>query len=215
MLSIYSVTYNTIDFEVLMLPAFLMFSGWTGFGFYWITSSWIAAMADDRGISLMGGVRVSTARQATIVTALAFLALPAVSVALNYGSQDLSDDYRARDHARSVRDAVPHGSVVLSNGEKTVFSLWYMRYVEKPDWDAAVIAVPLLQFDWYLRDIHRMFPDRVPLLAPSDLERTITRIVEHNDGSSRVYFTFRNKFLNESFSLTREAEGAVYEARLR
>ena len=212
-LSVYSVTYNTIDFEVLMLPAFLLFSGWAGFGFYWITSSWVEAMADGRGISLMGGVRVSPARQAMIVTALAFLLLPAVSIALNYGSQDLSDDYRAQDHARSVLDAVPDGSVVLSSREKTVFSLWYMRYVERPDWDVAVIAVPLLQFDWYLRDIHRMFPERVPLMDSSDTEHLISDIVEHNDRSSRVYFTFRNNFLADSFSLTPEAEGAVYEAR--
>ena len=214
-ISVYSVTYNTIDFEVLMLPAFFLFSAWTGFGFYWITSSWIEAPGDSRGISLMGRVRVNPERQVMIVSALAFLLLPAVSIALNYGSQDLSDDYRAQDHARAIVDAVPDGSVVLSSEEKTVFSLWYMRYVEKPDWNVAVIAVPLLQFDWYLRDIHRMFPDRVPLIAASDLERTITRIVEHNDGSSRVYFTYRNSFLAESFDLTPQAEGAVYEARPR
>jgi len=203
LLSVYAIMYNTVDFEVLMIPAFLIFAIWLGVGFFWITSNWIPRVADG---SVSGRMRILASRPALILGLLAFGLLPATSVALNYDSQDLSDDRSAYEHAKAILDYVPDGAVVVSSSEKNVFSLWYMRYVEEPERDVAVIAAPLLQFSWYLDDIHRMFPGRIPDMIVTDIQSSIDEIVEHNSGSARVFTTFWNTAAD-----TRVAVG-LYEA---
>jgi len=203
LLSVYSIMYNSVDFEVLMIPAFLLFAIWLGVGFVWITSTWIPQVA---GGSTSGRLRALTSRPVLVLGLLAFALLPAMSVALNYDSQDLSDDRSAYEHAKEVLDHVPDGAVVVSSREKNVFSLWYMRYVEEPERDVAVIAAPLLQFGWYLEDIHRMFPDRIPDMSATGIQTAIDEIVEHNAGRARVFSTFWNS------AVDRKVTSSLYEA---
>jgi hypothetical protein len=75
----------------------------------------------------------------------------------------------------------------------------------------AIIAVPLLQFDWYLDDIRALFPERIPAISATDTSETLRRIVEHNDGRAGVYFTYTSRSLQNDFNLT--AVGRLYEAR--
>ena len=186
LISIYSVMYNTVDFEVLMIPAFLLFAVWVGIGFVWIAGTWIPRRS---AVESPSSRLRKLARPVPVLAVLAFLLLPGVSVALNYDSQDLSDDRRALEHAREIIDAVPDGSVIVSSQEKNVFSLWYMRYVDEPQRDVAVIAARLLQFDWYLDQVHRMFPRRVPQMEPAGIQAAIDQIVEYNKGGARVFST--------------------------
>ena len=206
-ISVYAVTYNTVDFEVLMIPAFLLFSVWAGVGFFWIVTSWAEAAESARGSRIWRVLRVRSAHQAMALTLLAFLLVPGTSVALNYGSQDLRNDRRAYEHASGILDAAPDGSVVLSHSEKSVFSLWYMCYVDRPERDVAIIAAPLLQFDWYLRDIRATFPDRMPAMNAD--EEPLARIIEHIGGPGRVFLTFGYSLLPEAFELKRV--GNLYE----
>ena len=211
MISVYATMYNSVDFEVLMIPAFLLFSVWLGFGFFWIMATWIRDFRGEWNLFARWRFQVSVADQAVVLGLLGFLLLPAVSVALNYGPQNLRGDRTARDHARALIGAVPDGSVVLSTRERNVFSLWYTRYVEQPERDVAIIAVPLLQFDWYLDNIRALFPERIPAVSATDTSETLGRIVEHNDGRAGVYFTYTSRSLQNDFNLT--AVGRLYEAR--
>ena len=212
-ISLYSVTYNTRDFEVLMVPAFLLFSVWLAVGFFWILSTWLPEGEDPPGGGAAWLKGVKPSHQVFALSLLGFALLPAMSVALNYGSQDLGDDRVASNYARSVVDAVPDGSVVLANGDRSVFSLWYMRFVEQPERDIVVVAVPLLQFDWYLRDLHGRYPQRIPLMEESDVVDIMNTIVEHNHPRSKVFSTFRDVQVMQRFEL-RQFEGLniIYEA---
>ena len=209
--SIYAITFNSADFEVLLIPAFLLFSVWIGFGFFWVASNVIEAIADSEKPLSLGHWTIQTRHVVPVLSLLAILLLPAMLVILNYGEQNLRNDTSARDHARDVLKMVPDGSVVLSDTEKNVFSLWYMRYVEQPERDVAVIAVRLLQFDWYRRDVRRRFPERVPAITASDYPNSLDRIVEHNDGGAPVFITYRLS----STSIDLERKGRVYEATLK
>jgi hypothetical protein len=212
LLSIYTIMYNTFDFEVLMVPAFLLFSILAGVGFFWVLSLLLRA-SSARGVPQDGPLRALASRQVLVLSLLAFALLPGITVALNYGSLNLRGDYSARVHADGVLNAAPDGSVLVSNHERNVFSQWYMRFVEKPERDVAVIAAPLLQFDWYLRDAHRMFPERVPDMPVTDIVDSLRRIVQHNEGRSKVLFTFKSVLLDDKFDLT-EA-GVLYEVTLK
>lgn len=209
-ISLYSITFNSVDFHVLMVPALLLFSVWLGFGFFWIATTRIIGTTFKQPNPSNGHRRLGVSYQGLALGTLAFVLIPGVSVALNYGSNSLTTDNAAFDRGAEIIDSVRDGSVVLGLHERNVFSSWYIRYVEKPDRDVAVIAVRLLQFDWYARSIHTLFPDRVPEIESTDVSVAIRSIVEHNAGRASVYFTFKNPSLTGGYDL--EPVGSVWEA---
>lgn len=208
-ISVYSVTYNSIDFEVLMIPAILVFSLWISVGSTTILWSVMRAAVRGDGSFFGGRITIGPVGQVILLAGLAFTLLPFTAIALNLESQDLSDDRMAYDHASNIFEQVPERAVVFAETEKDVFSLWYMGLVERPEKDVVVIAVRLLAFDWYLAHIHELYPDRIPDLSGQDLNQVFDTIVTANNGRARVYFTFINPHLLESFGLNRV--GRLYE----
>ena len=213
-LTTYSVTYNTIDSEVLTIPSFVLLSLSIGVGFVWIIpgiSSWVEEAIRRRYSlgtrELWADVPVPTA----ILTLIAFGALPLTAAILNYSSQNLRGDRAAYEYAREVLDSVPDGSLVMSASEDKAFSLWYMGFVDDSDRELAPVAVPLLQFEWYWRSLSSRFPDRFPAEPPADVREALERIVEHNDGRSGVFFTYRDGLLERSFEMT-QVGSRLYQA---
>ena len=200
-LSVYAITYNTADFEVFIIPAFLLFSTWIGIGFFRVLSTLAERPTAGRPVLFARLIRPSALHVVLVTSVLALLLLPGVSVVLNYESQDLSGDRSAFNHASDLLGSVPDGSVLLSERDRTVFSLWYMRYVEQPHRDVATIAVPLLQFDWYRRDIHRAYPDRIPEITSEDALGAVRKIIEHDGSGTGVFTTFTSSFLSSSFDV--------------
>ena len=117
-ISIYSVFYNTVDFEVLMIPSVLMFSVWVGLGFFWVAATLVRDFPETWRAARKWKVEVRASHQVLALTVLAFALLPGIAVVLNYGSQDLRDDRAAYDHAKGIMDVLPPGSVVVSTGAK-------------------------------------------------------------------------------------------------
>jgi len=145
--------------------------------------------------------------------------MPVTAIILNYGSQDLRTDNRkdsgAYVYARHVMDSVPDGSILLSNEENQVFSLWYMGLVEEADRKVAPIAVPLLQFDWYWRTISEHFPGRFQPDGPTDIPQALRSIVERNGDGTKVFFTYWDQSLDDAFVLKERAGGALLEAGIK
>ena len=212
-ISAFTLAYNTVDFEVPMLMAFVPFALFVGVGFFRIISGWTRIPNGSDQAESNGQARPEMSLQVWVLGVLGFLLLPGLTVVLNHGSQDLSGDRTAYDHGMSLIEAVPEGSVVLALVEKDLFPLWYMRYVEQPDKDVAVVAAALLQFDWYVRDTHRLFPNRVPAAVGEDFPGAVVRFLEHNQGKARVFLTFRNRALVGRVDL--QPVGPVFEASLR
>ena len=208
--TVYAILYDPVYFEPLLIPALLVFSVWLGVGLFWIMASWMRDFDGEWNVLGRWRVQVNVAHQAVMLSVLAFLFLPVVSVAFGYADQDLRGDRSALDRARSVLDAAPDGSVLVSSRERDVASLLYVRYVDRPDRDVAVIAAPLLRFGWYLDGMHEQFPERVPRIYTTDVRRAIRQIVEHNVERPGVYFTYDSADLLEDFQLT--PEGPLYAA---
>lgn len=211
-LTVYSISYNTVDFEVLMVPAFLLFSVWTGFGLFWILTEWInvdpTAVEGAKVIKLP----MPLSYQALALSAIALVLVPGMLIVFNYGDQNLRDDKSALEHGQKLLASVPDGSVLMSASEEDVFSLWYMHYVAQPERNIAIIATPLLQFDWYKDTVRQQFPDRVPGLTGLGVKAATNEIVSHNQGSSRVFFTYRDSFATRPYLL--DQVGSVYEAKI-
>ena len=216
LLVVYSISYHTVDSEVLLIAAFPLFSLWIALGFQWAVPGLLSLARELlRNAGLDGAAETwgMGRRPVLLLAAVALGAIPATSIALNYGSQDLSGDTRAFDHAQGIFDSLPDGSVVMSLDERNAFSLWYMRFVEETDRDVATVTVPLLQFDWYWRETHARFPTRLPQDPPDDPGDAVLSIAEHNQGGARLFFTYWQPALEERFELT--PVGPAFEATLR
>lgn len=201
LLTIYSISYKTVDYQVLMLPAFLMFSVLVGIGFFWVLSTWLfPALQGDKIV--VGRFRMR--REQIVVTAAIFIfaLVPVVSIILNFGSQNLRSDRVAYEYASGVIDLVPVGSIVLSDHEKNAFSLWYMRHVDNLEPNFVPVAVRLLQFDWYRRDLHELYPSVIPDVFSNDVHSVMETIIEYNNPGG-VYFTFNPRFVSDRFSVER------------
>jgi hypothetical protein len=212
-LTIYSISYNTVDFEVLMIPAFLLFSVWIGFGLFWILAEWLSVDSTSVAGSQEIRLPVPLSYQTLALSVIALVLVPGMLIVFNYGDQNLSGDRSALEHGRNLFSSVPDGTVLMSASEQDVFSLWYLHYVLRPERNIAVIATPLLQFDWYRDGIRRQFPDRVPDLTGLGEKAAANEIVSHNQGSSRVFFTYRDSSVARPYFL--DQIGPVYEAKTK
>ena len=121
-LTAYSITYNTVDYQVLMLPVFLLLSVLVGAGVFWMLSVWLLPMLHGDKV-VVGRLAFSYDRVVIGAAVVAFAIVPGSAIVLNYGSQDLSSDRTAYNHATSVIAMVPDGFPVLSNHDSLVKSL--------------------------------------------------------------------------------------------
>ncbi len=143
---IFSFGYATLDSYVYLLPFFFAFAIWIGFGVGQITTllaqrkNWISVGVNAMLLTFFLGMAV-----------------------MNYRSLDLSRDHGAEAFAKQAMVAIPPQAIVLTEGDRAIFSLWYYHFVLKERPDIAVLANGLLPYPWY-RDVLR---DTYPTLGIS------------------------------------------------
>jgi hypothetical protein len=140
--SAFAVAYATDDSYAYLIPAWLIFAIWLGLGVEQV---------------LRASARLHPGAAAIAATGLAALL---VWRALSILPQvDASQDRRAIDYATSVLASAPHNAIVVSDSDLDTFPLWYYHYALHARPDIAVIVDPLLEFDWYRRNLRAVYPD--------------------------------------------------------
>ncbi len=200
-LSVYSISYGTEDSVVYMVSGILVFALWLGLGFYSVSTQGLMLLRDR-------WPAVALFRPLAVLAVASLALVPGVTLALNYGSQNLRSDFTTRDHYSQLIQDLPEGSVVLAKSEEDVFGLWYMRYVDRQRTDVMVVATPLLQYDWYWRDLNTLFPDRISTQDPGDYRGRLNWIAGYNVGRVPVYITYNDTTLGRRFTL--HEEGDIY-----
>src|SRR5690606_20430448 len=118
------------------------------------------------------------------------LSLPLLLLLLNFNQLNLHDDRSARVLAESVLVEAPPEAILLTEGDATTFTLWYLREVERQRPDLVVVDRNLFGFAWYrqqLADRHSW----MPTIAQYDLE-ALTRLgrpiceVQFDDGLAEI-----------------------------
>jgi hypothetical protein len=138
--SIFAVTYNTDDSYAYLIPTYLIFAIWLGLGV---------------DLALQAIVRLDP--RAAPVAANGFAILLAWHTVSIAPQVDASQDRRAIIYATSVLATAPPNAIVVSDSDLDTFPLWYYHYAlgERPD--LAVIVDPLLEFDWYRRNLRAVY----------------------------------------------------------
>ena len=92
-----------------------------------------------------------------------YLLLPLALLVLNFHWIDLSEHRKPRSLAESALREAPADAIILTSGDRTTFTLWYLQHVEGLRDDAVVVDDNLLAFDWYRTRLRQAYPDLVAL----------------------------------------------------
>ncbi|GAB4410825.1 MAG: DUF2723 domain-containing protein [Anaerolineales bacterium] len=145
-ITLYAIGYNTTDSYVYLLPALAVFAAWVAVGLADIAER-IRARRKALGRTALAGI------------AAALVALPALSLAMNWAACDLRGDREAQQYVDAALGALPADAVVLADGDRETFALWYARWGLDGTFRGEPISVGLLQFDWYRTQVQGRNPD--------------------------------------------------------
>jgi hypothetical protein len=140
--SAFAVAYATDDSYAYLIPAWLIFAIWIGLGVEQVLR---ASARLHRGAAAIAATGL-----AALLVWRALSILPQV---------DASQDRRAIDYATNVLASAPHNAIVISDSDLDTFPLWYYHYALHARPDIAMIVDPLLEFDWYRRNLRAVYPD--------------------------------------------------------
>lgn len=168
--SIYAIGYNTTDSYVYLIPAFLATALWVGKGVHCA----LVALWEFPGRR----VKPASLRLAFLLSGCAFLLLPFLSLAANYGALDLSSDRTASEYGATVLGALPANAIVIADTDPHTFALWYFRYAEGIRPDVVILNATLWQYDWYREGVRRLHPH----LAGPGWGSELTSLIDSNMG---------------------------------
>lgn len=97
------------------------------------------------------------------------LLLPPLLLMLNFDQMDPGMHDRVREQAEPVLEQAPPEAILLTSGDQTTFSLWYLQHVEDRRPDLIIVDRNLFAFDWYRRQLGRRTP-HLKHLAQDDLQ---------------------------------------------
>jgi hypothetical protein len=173
LISTYAIGYNTIDSYVYLLPAFLVFSLWVGWGLY------------DLGTVLQ---RLMKSRAGSVhMVAWGIVLLPFLSLSLNLPAQNISQRDEARSFARQSLQLVAPGAVVIADNDAQTFALWYGRYALALRPDVAIVNSNLLHYAWYRQILRQTHTDLRLSDRAGRCVTTLVDFIELNISGSTIY----------------------------
>ena len=96
---------------------------------------------------------------ATIISLIAFLAVPTIMAAQNWDDHDRSTRSTARAVGKNYLSSVGKNGVLVTYGDNDTFPLWYMQEMENYRTDVRVVNTSLLMCDWYINQLRSDFYD--------------------------------------------------------
>jgi hypothetical protein len=181
--AVYSITYNTTDSYVYLLPSYLLFAMWMARGASYLLRDAIIPWINK------GRDRVSTTSRPLWLLSLPLLLLPVFILSANLRDLDLSNDREAYEYAATVFAQVPADAVIIAGTDAHVFSLWYLLYVQGAAPHAAVVAEGLFQYQWYKDTLLRNHPQLAVPRSTADPYDQLFAFIDANLPRHPVFLT--------------------------
>jgi hypothetical protein len=190
---IYSLTYNTSDSYVYLIPSYVLFAVWMARGAaYLLREAWLpwATKRGDRGLSRS---------RLTWLASLTLFLLPMLVARTNLPAVDLSADTEAYEYATQVFASVPPDAVIIANTDAHIFSLWYVRHVETTEPVAIVVAEGLFHYQWYRDALRRHHPQLIIPDGEGDPRAQLFAFLDANLPRRPVYLTDPDEWILERY----------------
>jgi hypothetical protein len=169
----YAAGYDTADSHIYLIPGYVLVSLWIGYGLWSLWREWRRLVA-GRPI----GIRLAPA--------LLCLALPLIPLLTNWPAMDVSDDRVAQEYARQALSAAAPDALLLTQGDRPTFALWYAHYGLGMRPDLTVVSVSLWPFSWYRETLHARSPAATAVSCGAPPE-TLDGLIALNRGRREVY----------------------------
>lgn len=219
LLSVYAAMYGAENSQVYLLPAFILWSVWIGWGVEWLMAvvqlPGLAGLLSGRVRRVPGAPvreRVTPGWVPGTVAAILLLC-PMAFVVSSWDKVDLRNDSAALDYGIGALAAVPEGSLVLSSRDEHTFSLDYSQQVLGRRPDVVVVDVRLLKWDWYRENLRRRFPDLSLELGASGSAVEAGGILADNLDERACFTTTYDTGLLTTYAL--RPHGLLYEVNRR
>ncbi|MBI5291024.1 MAG: DUF2723 domain-containing protein [Chloroflexi bacterium] len=138
----FAVGYNTADSDAYLIPSFVAFAIWMGWG--------VAAVLDVLRVANPWWQPVAVA---ALVLATFANAIPAMAGA------DASRNREAEAYGEAVLRAAPPGAIIVTAEDRDTFALWYEREAAQSRRDVTIVVESLLGFDWYRESLRWTYPN--------------------------------------------------------
>jgi hypothetical protein len=114
----------------------------------------------DAFVLLLPGLLLATALLFTTITLppVIMAAIPLALLVAGFNRQNLSADRAVRPMAEAVLDAAPADALILTPGDRTIFTLWHFHHVEGRRPDVVLVDTNLMAFDWYRARLSEQYP---------------------------------------------------------
>ncbi|MGB1249378.1 MAG: DUF2723 domain-containing protein [Candidatus Promineifilaceae bacterium] len=97
------------------------------------------------------------------------LAIPLLAIALSFNAVNLHDDTQTDVQARTLLGQMPANAILLTPGDETIFTLWYLQEAETVRLDVTLVDQNLFAFNWY-RDRLKALHPTLNALTVDDLD---------------------------------------------
>lgn len=148
---IWSLTYDTTDSYLALLPGWVLIAIWIGVGLQAAVRRWAGAGAWGSALIL--------------ALCLALILVPLVRY---WPAHDLSQDRQAEDFMAVVLATAEPAALVVTAGDRATFSLWYGRYGLGRRPDLAPVSRDLWGLESYRRTVGHTHPDLAGAQPPAD-----------------------------------------------
>ena len=77
------------------------------------------------------------------------LLVPIFLLLTGFERQNLHEEHVVRPLAETVLGAAPRDAIIITPGDRSIFTLWYFQHVENQRTDLLLVDANLFAFDWY------------------------------------------------------------------
>lgn len=195
--SLYAIGYYSVDSNVYLIPAYLIFA------------LWIACALYQAVVAIQERLTSQSLWLVPFLAAGLYL-FPLSNLVGNYAMMDASRDTEAFDYGREIFAAIPNNAMIVTDGDKHIFALWYYRYVVKPDSHVLVVAKGLVPYAWYRDQLRRQNLEWIWADAiETRWDQFLKSIVEKNSRARSIYWTDPDPVFQNTFQFRRI--GSIYQ----
>jgi hypothetical protein len=203
---IYSLTYNTSDSYVYLIPSYLVFGLWVARGASFLLHDLLPWETTRRD-------HPSTRSRLERLASLSMLILPLLLLGANLRALDLSEDREARDYAVQVFADTSSDAVIIADTDAHIFSLWYVHYVEAAEPDALIVAKGLFHYQWYRDTLSRHHPEVFVPSGDDDPYALLFALIDANLPRRPIYLTDPDDLILDRYAHSRV--GTLYRLGMK
>ncbi|MDH4207606.1 MAG: hypothetical protein OEV76_01890, partial [Anaerolineae bacterium] len=200
---LYSLSYNTSDSYVYLIPSYLLFTLWIAGGAGYVKDTVLGSLPITKRDGLTSPSRLQG------LLGLSMMLLPVLLLWSNFAQVSLRGDRTAYEYAAGVLADAPSDAIIIADTDAHIFALWYVRYVETPEPAPVIVAKGLFHYQWYKDTLQWRTPEIFLPASQGDSYDQLFAFLDGNLNDRTVYLTDYDERLLARYAHSQQ--GSLYK----